>query len=167
MVVGAEIQARAKAKAALELADAAPGSALVEALSVLVGRDRESAKHAARAAAAEVVRVLAAEGFAGGRGTAAIESLATAGLIELPTLEAAAVEAEDMLSKFSGRGARLTPRQRIRVGVPTRHPGRCRVSRAVVSGISRFQPVTGPGPNPRRGRMITGARAVRVAARGA
>jgi hypothetical protein len=51
MVVGAEIQARADAEAALELAEAARGSALVEALSVLVGRDRGSAKDAARAAA--------------------------------------------------------------------------------------------------------------------
>jgi hypothetical protein len=99
MVVGAEIQARADAEAALELAEAARGSALVEALSVLVGRDRGSPKDTARAAAA-VVRVLAAEGFVQeAEAPAAIEALATAGLIELATLEAAAAEAEHMLSE--------------------------------------------------------------------
>jgi hypothetical protein len=99
MVVGAEIQARADAEAALEPAEAARGSALVEALSVLVGRDRGSAKDAARAAAA-VVRVLKDAGFIQeAEAPAAIDALATAGLIELATLEAAVAEAEDMLSE--------------------------------------------------------------------
>jgi hypothetical protein len=99
MVVGAEIQARADAEAALELANAARGSALVEALSILTRRERGSAKDAARAAA-EVVRVLAAEGFVQeSEASAAIDALVKAGLIELATLEAAAAEAEDMLSE--------------------------------------------------------------------
>src|SRR4051794_16688231 len=62
MVVGAELQAHADAEAAIELANAARGSALVEALGVLAGRGRGSAAEAAQSAA-EVVRVLAAEGF--------------------------------------------------------------------------------------------------------
>ncbi len=99
MLVGAEIQARADAEAALELAEAARGSALVEALSVLVGRDHGSPKDAAWAAA-EVVRVLAAEGFVQeAAAPAAIEALASAGLIELAMLEAAVAEVEDMLSE--------------------------------------------------------------------
>jgi hypothetical protein len=101
MVVGAEIQARSDAKAALELAEAARGSALVEALWILAGRDRGTAKDAARAAAAELVRVLAAERFVReAEAPAAIETLAAAGPIELATLEAAAAEAEDMLSEL-------------------------------------------------------------------
>src|SRR5829696_8619549 len=91
MIVGAEIQARADAEAAL-------GSALVEALGILASRRRGSAQEAGRAAAA-VVRVLAAEGFVHeSDAPAAIDALATAGIIELATVEAAVMEAEDMLA---------------------------------------------------------------------
>src|SRR4051812_30031512 len=97
MVVGAELQAQADAEAAIELADAARGNALVEALAVLADRGRGSAAEAARSAA-EVVRVLAAEGFVDEcDASAAIDALATAGLIEMATFEAAVAEAEDML----------------------------------------------------------------------
>jgi len=98
MIVGAEIQARADAEAALELAEAARGSALVEALGILASRRRGSAQEAGRAAAA-VVRVLATEGFVHeSDAPAAIDALATAGIIELATVEAAVMEAEDMLA---------------------------------------------------------------------
>lgn len=103
MVVGAELQAHADAEAAIELANAARGSALVEALGVLAGRGRGSAAEAAQSAA-EVVRVLAAEGFVHqADAPAAIDALATAGLIEMATFEAAVAEAEDML-RWAGSG---------------------------------------------------------------
>jgi hypothetical protein len=99
MVVGAEIQARADAEAAIELANAARGSALVDALSTLTGDRRGSAEEAARAAA-EVVRVLVAEGFVHeAEAHAAIDALASAGLVEAALLHAAAAEAEDWLNE--------------------------------------------------------------------
>ena len=98
MVVGAEIQARADAEAAIELANAARGSALVDALSILAERGRGSAEESARAAA-EVVRVLVAEGFVHeAEAHAAIDALATAGLIEAALLQAAVAEAADSLN---------------------------------------------------------------------
>lgn len=97
MVVGAEIQARADAEAAIELADAARGSALVDALSILGSQERGSAEESARAAA-EVVRVLVREGFVHeAEAHAAIDALATAGLIESALLQAAVAEAEEAL----------------------------------------------------------------------
>jgi hypothetical protein len=99
MVVGAEIQARADAEAALELAEAARGSALVDALSILARQERGSAEESARAAA-EVVRVLVAEGFVHeAEAHAAIDALATAGIIENALVQAAALEAEEVLNE--------------------------------------------------------------------
>src|SRR5262249_41244071 len=99
MVVGAEIKAHADAQVALELADAARGAALVEALALLTPRQQSSSSERSRAAA-EVVRVLVTEGFVeAGEARAAVDALATAGLIELAALEAAAAEAEDLLSR--------------------------------------------------------------------
>ena len=99
MVVGAEIQARADAEAAIELANAARGSALVDALSILARQRRGSAEESARAAA-EVVRVLVAEGFVHeAEAHAAIDALATAGLIEAALLQAAVAEAEETLNE--------------------------------------------------------------------
>ena len=99
MVVGAEIQARADAEAAIELANAVRGSALVDSLSILARHGRGSAEESARAAA-EVVRVLVAEGFVHeGEARAAIDALATAGLIEAALLQAAAAEAEETLDE--------------------------------------------------------------------
>ncbi len=99
MVVGAEIQARADAEAAIELANAARGSALVDALSILAQHQRGSAEESARAAA-EVVRVLVAEGFVhDAEAHAAIDALATAGLIEAALLQAAVAEAEETLNE--------------------------------------------------------------------
>jgi hypothetical protein len=99
MVVGAEIQAHADAQTALELADAARGAALVEALALLTPGQRSTSSERSQAAA-EVVRVLVKEGFvASSDARAAVDALATAGLIELAALEAAAAEAEDLLGR--------------------------------------------------------------------
>jgi hypothetical protein len=97
MVVGAEIKAQADAEFALELANEARSAALVEALAVLTPGQRGSASERSRAAA-EVVRVLVREGFiASVEARAAVDALATAGLIESAALEAAVAEAEDLL----------------------------------------------------------------------
>jgi hypothetical protein len=94
MLVGAELKARADAEAALELAHAARGASLLEALALLSARERP-AEQTARSAA-EVVRVLVAEGFvAKAEADGAIEALANAGLIESALWQAAIDEAED------------------------------------------------------------------------
>ena len=109
MVVGAEIQARADAEAAIELARAARGSALVDALAILARQERGSAEESARAAA-EVVRVLVAEGFVDeAEAHAAIDALATAGLIENALLQAAVVEAEEALGERTDDGPDADP----------------------------------------------------------
>ena len=80
---------------ALELAHAARGASLLEALALLSGRERPSAEQTARSAA-EVIRVLVAEGFvAEAEADGAIEALANAGLIESAVWEAVIAEAED------------------------------------------------------------------------
>ena len=99
MLVGAELKARADAEAALELARAARGAALLEALVTLSGRERPSAEQTARSAA-EVIRVLVAEGFVdAAEEPAAIEALANAGLIEAALWQAAIDEAEDAVEE--------------------------------------------------------------------
>ena len=95
MLVGAELKVRADAEEALELAQAARGASLLEALALLSGRERPSADQTARSAA-EVIRVLVAEGFvADAEADAAIEALANAGLIESALWQAVIDEAED------------------------------------------------------------------------
>jgi hypothetical protein len=97
MVIGAELQAHADAEAAIELANATRGAALLEALGTIARRERASPEEAAHAAA-EVVRALAAVGIVDeSEAPAAIDALATAGLIELAVVEAARAEAEDLL----------------------------------------------------------------------
>ena len=49
MIVGAELQARAEAEAAIELAEAARGAALVEALETFAGRAAARRSRSARA----------------------------------------------------------------------------------------------------------------------
>jgi hypothetical protein len=106
MAVGAEIKARADAEAAIELADAARGSALLEALAIIAGRERGSAEDRAHAAS-EVVRVLAAEGFVHESDEpAAIEALATAGLIEEAVMQAAVAEAEELRDRLEADKSR-------------------------------------------------------------
>jgi hypothetical protein len=99
MVVGAEIQAHADAEAAIELANATRGAALLEALGTIAERRRASPEQAAHAAA-EVVAALTAFGLVDeSEAPAAIDALATAGLIELAVVEAARAEAEDLLGE--------------------------------------------------------------------
>ena len=98
MIVGAEIQARAEAEAAIELAQAARGAALVEALETFAGPS-SSVEERTRAAAA-VVRVLVENGIVHEPdATRAIEALATGGLIESAIMQAAIAEAEDLLAR--------------------------------------------------------------------
>jgi hypothetical protein len=97
MLVGAEIQARADAQAALELAEAARGSALLDALATIASRESGSAEDRVRAAS-EIVRVLVLNGFiAGSEAGAAVDALAIAGVLEAAFVEAAIAEAEDAI----------------------------------------------------------------------
>jgi hypothetical protein len=98
MIVGAELQARADAEAAIELAEAARGSALVEALERF-GAGTGSAEDRSRGAA-QVVRTLVDQGFLDQHeAPAAIDALVTAGMIESAVLQAAVAEAEDLLDE--------------------------------------------------------------------
>jgi hypothetical protein len=99
MVVGAELQARADAEAARELAEAARGSALVEALAAIAKRGSGTAEERAHAAAG-VVDVLVEQGFVHAtEAHDAVEALTTAGLLERALVEAALAEAEDAVSR--------------------------------------------------------------------
>ena len=101
MLVGAEIQARADAQAALELAEAARGSALLDALATIASRESGSAEDRGRAAS-EIVRVLVLNGFiAGPEAGAAVDALGTAGVLEAAFVEAVVAEAEDALGRDS------------------------------------------------------------------
>jgi hypothetical protein len=99
MVVGAEIKARHDAEAAIELAQAARGAALVEALGAVATGAVTSVEDRTRAAA-QVVKALVEQGFvhepeAGG----AVEALVTSGLMESAIVQAAIAEAEDMVDE--------------------------------------------------------------------
>jgi hypothetical protein len=97
MIVGAEIQARADAEAAIELADAARGAALVEALETFAPGADSSAEARTRGAA-QVVRVLVEQGFVHEADAAdAIDALATSRILERAIVQAAIAEAEDMV----------------------------------------------------------------------
>jgi hypothetical protein len=96
MIVGAELQARADAEAAIELAEAARGAALVEALETFATRSG-SVEDRTRGAA-QVVRVLSEQGFLhDAEAGAAVDALVTAGLIESALVRAAEAEAEESL----------------------------------------------------------------------
>jgi hypothetical protein len=99
MVVGAEIQARAEAEAAIELAEAARGAALVEALETFASRGGGSIEERTRAAT-QVVKTLVDKGFIHEPEAAgAIDALAVSGLLETAMGQAAVTEAEDMLAR--------------------------------------------------------------------
>jgi hypothetical protein len=99
MVVGAELRARADAEAAIELAQAARGAALVEALERFAERKVGTAEERTHGAA-QVVRVLVDKGFLHElEAEAAIEALVTSGLIESAVMRAATEEAEDLLAE--------------------------------------------------------------------
>jgi hypothetical protein len=96
MIVGAELQARADAEAAIELAEAARGSALVEALERF-GAGTGSTEDRSRGAV-QVVRTLVDQGFLDQHeAPGAIDALVTAGMIESAVLQAAIAEAEDLV----------------------------------------------------------------------
>ena len=98
MIVGAEIQARADAEAALELAEAARGSALLDALSTIAARESGGSAEERVRAASEIVRLLVLKGFIHGpEAGAAVDALTTAGVLEAAFVEAAIAEAEDAL----------------------------------------------------------------------
>jgi hypothetical protein len=98
MVVGAELQAKADAEAAIELAEAARGAALLDALTTLTGDQTADAQQPAAAAAA-VVRALVDAGFVRAHEAGdAIDALATRGIVEQALLHGAAAEAEELLA---------------------------------------------------------------------
>ena len=97
MIVGAEIQARAEAEAAIELAEAARGAALIDALERFADSGIGSIEDRSLGAA-QVVRVLVDTGFLHEpEAEAAIDALVTAGLIESAMVQAAIAEAQDAL----------------------------------------------------------------------
>jgi hypothetical protein len=99
MIVGAELQAQADAEAAIELAEAARGAALLDALHTLTGDHISQEPQPQTAAAAAVVRALVDAGFIHGHEAAeAIDALATRGIVEQALLHGAAAEAEDLLA---------------------------------------------------------------------
>jgi hypothetical protein len=99
MIVGAELAARAEAEAAIELAEAARGAALVDALAAFAAGRDASAEEQTRAAA-QVVQVLVREGFVyESEAAGAVDALATAGLLERAIVQAAVAEAEDLLGE--------------------------------------------------------------------
>jgi hypothetical protein len=99
MIVGAELQARADAEAAIELAQAARGAALVEALETFAAAPEGSVEDRSQGAA-KVVRVLVEKGLIHEpEAEAAIDALVTAGLIESAIVQAAVAEAEDTLAE--------------------------------------------------------------------
>ena len=111
MLVGAELQAKADAEAAIELADAARGAALLDALTTLAGEPPQGGEPATgpagggapsrNAAAGAVVRALVDAGFVRDCEAAdAIDVLAERGLVERALLEGAAAEAEDLLQRL-------------------------------------------------------------------
>jgi hypothetical protein len=97
MIVGAELQAKADAQAAIELADAARGAALLEALATLTGEQRPEDASPPVAAAA-VVGALVEDGFiARNEAHHAIAALAERGIVEQALLHGAVAEAEELL----------------------------------------------------------------------
>jgi uncharacterized membrane protein len=99
-IVGAELQAKADAEAAIELAEAARGAALLEALETLAGGERDVPQSRAAAAAA-VVHTLVDAGFVEqGEAAEAIEALAERGIVERALLQGAVAEAEELLAKL-------------------------------------------------------------------
>jgi hypothetical protein len=101
MIVGSELRARADAEAAIEIAEAARGAALVNALATFAAGEDSSVEERTRAAA-QVVQVLVRSGHVHeSEAAGAIDALATAGLLESAIVQAAVAEAEDALGDSS------------------------------------------------------------------
>ena len=102
MLVGAELQATADAEAAIDLAEAARGAALLDALHTLTGGvpDPEQAARERASAACAVVRTLVDAGVLEEREAGeAVEVLAEAGIVEQALLEGAVAETQDLIEK--------------------------------------------------------------------
>jgi hypothetical protein len=100
-IVGAELQAKADAEAAIELANAARGAALLDALSTLTGGKRDDEPQPRASAAAAVVAALVDAGYVRESEAAeAIDALADRGIVERALLLGAAAEAEELLAKL-------------------------------------------------------------------
>jgi hypothetical protein len=101
MIVGAELQAKSDAEAAIELADAARGAALLRALETLGGDQPRPESQPRTAAAAAVVGALVDAGFVRDCEAAeAIDALAERGIVEQALLHGAVAEAEELLEKL-------------------------------------------------------------------
>jgi hypothetical protein len=97
MIIGAELRARAEAEAAIEIAEAARGAALVDALATFAA-GRDSTVEERTRGAAQVVQALVRSGYVhASEAAGAIDALATAGLLESAIVQAAVAEAEDLL----------------------------------------------------------------------
>jgi hypothetical protein len=99
-ILGAELQAKADAEAAIELADAARGAALLDALATLTTPEHEGPQPRASAAAAVVGALVDAGYVRGSEAADAIEALAERGIVERALLLGAAAEAEELLAKL-------------------------------------------------------------------
>jgi hypothetical protein len=103
MLVGAELQATADAEAAIDLAEAARGAALLDALHTLTAGtpDPDVAARERASAACAVVRTLVDAGLLRDRDSGeAVDALARAGIVEQALLEGAVAETEDLLGKL-------------------------------------------------------------------
>jgi hypothetical protein len=103
MLVGAELQATADAEAAIDLAEAARGAALLDALHTLTAGipDPELAARERASAACAVVRTLVDAGVLEEREAGeAVDVLAKAGIVEQALLEGAMGETQDLMEKL-------------------------------------------------------------------
>ena len=105
MLVGAELQATADAEAAIDLAEAARGAALLDALHTLTAGtpDPELAARERASAACAVVRALVDHGIIPEREAGdAVAVLGRAGIVEQALLEGAVAETQDLIDKIDG-----------------------------------------------------------------
>jgi uncharacterized membrane protein len=103
MLVGAELQATADAEAAIDLAEAARGAALLDALHTLTAGtpDPDLAARERASAACAVVRTLVDAGVIAPREAGeAVEALAKAGIVEQALLDGAVAETQDLMDKL-------------------------------------------------------------------
>ena len=103
MLVGAELQATADAEAAIDLAEAARGAALLDALHTLTAGmpDPDLAARERASAACAVVRTLVDAGVIAPREAGeAVEALARAGIVEQALLDGAVAETQDLMDKL-------------------------------------------------------------------
>jgi len=100
-----ELQATADAEAAIDLAEAARGAALLDALHTLTAGtpDPDVAARERASAACAVVRTLVDAGVIPPREAGeAVEALAKAGIVEQALLDGAIAETQDLMEKIDG-----------------------------------------------------------------